>query len=90
MTIQNLDNCGADPRQLYRIRYGSSFFDADKELYVLAFDYWTALAMFPPYLQTGESSPLDIPDGVQEEDSKQALRSIRGIEKIAEVVLLVK
>jgi len=90
MPIFNFNNCAGQPRQLYRIRYGTSPLEEERELYLIAFDYRGALDMFPPFYTVTQHNPADIPPDVSEEDHLQAMNAVRGIDRIADVVLALR
>ena len=90
MAIINFNNYGGDPRQLYRIRYGTSPLGEDRELYLLTFDFQGALDMFAPFYHVSQPNPGTIPDGVAEEDLQSAKRAVRSIDRVADVVLALK
>lgn len=91
MAIINFNNCGGDPRQIYRIRYDAGPSEKERELYVLAYGYAAALDMFPPfYTINNHHNPKDIPSDVSEEDCRIAMDAVGGIERVADVVLALK
>ena len=90
MAIVNFNNCGGTPKQLYRIRYHPFPAEEEAELYVLAYDYETALDLFRPFYHTRQDNPREIPSDVSEEDGGRAIDAVRGIDRIADVVLALK
>lgn len=90
MAIVNFNNCGGEPRQLYRVRYDTGQPENEQELYVLASDFQCALDMFPAFYTVYQHDPKDIPLDVSEEHRRLAMGAVRGIDRIADVVLALK
>jgi len=87
MAIANLNYFSDLSRQLYRIRFGRTAQDEDRDVYLLGESLEDVIDMFPAYFWTGKVDPKEIKPCSDDDEIAMAKQEIRAVERVTPTVL---